>query len=111
MGHQRREGSGDTVYPVIRSLLVSNNKRHFKMGAKIGWLIVDWLCIPLSLLGIYLNMDNLKSGIIAILAIIYLMMRTYFYFVQKRQAVREKDLELWHLEQDKIDRMNKNKSK
>lgn len=77
------------------------------MAVKIGWLIVDWLGIPLSLLGIYLNLDNVKSAIIAILAIIYLMLRTYFYFVQKNQAVREKEISLWHLEQDKMEREQK----
>lgn len=77
------------------------------MAVKIGWLIVDWLGIPLSLLGIYLNLDNVKSAIIAILAIIYLMLRTYFYFVQKKQAVQEKDIDIWHKEQDKIERQNK----
>lgn len=74
------------------------------MAVKIGWLIVDWLGIPLSLLGIYLNLDNVKSAIIAILAIIYLMLRTYFYFVQKKQAIREKEYDLWHREVDKMER-------
>lgn len=77
------------------------------MGAKIGWLIADWLGIPLSLLGIVVNIDNIKSTVIALIAIIYLMIRTYFYFVQKQQAVREKEIELWHKMQDKQERINK----
>lgn len=79
------------------------------MAAKIGWIIVDWLGIPLSLLGIYLNMDNIKSAIIAILGISYLMVRMYFYVVKSKQTVREKELSLWHLEMDKIEREEKRK--
>lgn len=79
------------------------------MAGKIGWMVLDWLGIPLSLLGIYLNLDNVKSAIIAILAIIYLMMRTYFYFIKSKQAVREKEIALWHLEVDKQEREEKRK--
>lgn len=109
--HQRRKGSGDSVHNIVSNLQLSNNKGSNKMAAKIGWLIVDWLGIPLSLLGIYLNLDNIKSAIIAILAIIYLMMRTYFYFIKNNQAVREKEIALWHKELDKIEREEQRKIK
>jgi hypothetical protein len=107
--HQRCESSSGFVHNIVSNLQLSNNKRRNKMAVKIGWIIVDWLGIPLSLLGIYLNLDNVKSAIIAILAIVYLMMRAYFYFVQKKQAVREKEIALWHLEVDKLERAEKRK--
>jgi hypothetical protein len=109
LGDKRRTGGGGTVYSSFSTVQLPNVKRANKMGAKIGWLIADWIGIPLSLLGIVINMDNVKSTVIALLAMIYLMLRIYFYFVQKQQAVREKEIDLWFREQDKQDRINKNK--
>jgi len=48
-----------------------------------------------------------KSAIIALLVIVYLMVRLYFYVVQKKQAVREKEYDLWFREMDKHDRQKK----
>jgi len=78
---------------------------------KLVWILIDFLGVPLSLFGFIVNIDNIKSSIIAILAMIYLMCRVYFYIVQKKQAVREKDLKLWHDEMDKYERQQKMKSK
>lgn len=75
--------------------------------AKLVWLLIDFLGIPISLLGFILNLDNVKSAVIALVALIYLMCRIYFYVVQKKQAVREKELELWHKEIDKEERKRK----
>lgn len=109
MGHQRPKGSSDTIHTSLIGVPNPYYNRITKMGAKIGWLIADWIGIPLSLLGIVINMDNIKSAVIAMLAMIYLMLRIYFYFIQKQQAVREKEIDLWFREQDKQDRINQNK--
>lgn len=76
---------------------------------KLVWILIDFLGIPLTLLGFIFNLDNVKSAIIAVLAIIYLMFRMYYYVIQKKQSIREKDIELqsktidlWHKEQEKI---------
>jgi hypothetical protein len=69
------------------------------------WLILDIFGVPLYLLGIAANIDNIKSAILAILGISYLTVRAYFYIIKSKQAVREKELDLWHKEQDKSDRM------
>ena len=111
VGNQRREGGSDSVHNIVSNLRLPYNQRNNKMAAKIGWIIIDWLGIPLSLLGIYLNLDNVKSAIIAILAIIYLMLRTWFYFIKNNQAVREKEYDLWHRELDKIEREEQRKTK
>lgn len=76
---------------------------------KLAWLIFDVFGIPTVLLGILNNLDNVKSVILIILGSIYLMIRTYFYFIQKNQAVRKEEIELWHKEQDKQERIDKNK--
>lgn len=77
--------------------------------AKLMWLIADIIGIPMTILGFILNIDNVKSAFIAIIVIIYLMIRLYYYVVQKKQAVRQKEIELksqeidlWFREQEKI---------
>lgn len=75
--------------------------------AKIMWIIADYLGIPLAFWGFILNVDNIKSAVIALLAIIYLMLRIYYYAIQKRQAVKEKEYQLWSLEMDKQDRIRR----
>jgi len=107
VGNQRCDSSSGSVHYIVSNLQLSNNKRGNKMGAKIGWIIADWLGIPLSLLGIYFNLDNIKSTIIAILSIIYLMMRIYFYYIKNSQSIREKEYDLWHREIDKEERKKK----
>lgn len=77
--------------------------------AQVKWalIICDMLGISATLMGILANWENVKSAILFFLALIFLMVRIYFYVLQKRQSVREKELELWHKEQDKQDRKNK----
>jgi hypothetical protein len=87
--------------------LYYHGEKKTMANAKLVWMLMDFLGIPLTLLGIIANLDNVKSAILAILGIIYLMVRIYFYVIQKQQAVREKEYELWNKEQDKIDRIQK----
>jgi hypothetical protein len=77
--------------------------------AKMLWLICDIIGIPVSIYGFIINIDNIKSSVIALLVIIYLMVRLYFYVIQKKQAVKQKDIELksqlidlWRKEQQKL---------
>jgi hypothetical protein len=82
-------------------------KQHSKMAVKIGWLIADFLGISVAFLGIIANLDNVKSLIIAILGAVYLGLRVFYYKKEKDQKIREKEYELWHKEQDKIEREEK----
>jgi hypothetical protein len=84
--------------------------------AKMIWLWCDIIGIPGSVYAFILNLDNVKSSIIALLMIVYLMLRIYYYAVQKRQSVREKELDLrsksvdvWHKEQGKMKHESKTK--
>lgn len=79
--------------------------------AKMIWLLCDFFGIPLSILGIIANLDNVKSAIIAVLGISYLMVRMYFYVTKAKQDVRDKEFELWHKEMDKNEREEKIKTK
>lgn len=108
--HKQLNSSRDFIYIPVFRLQLPNYKRIFKMAqVKLVWLICDMFGIPLTILGIIANLDNIKSAIIAILAIAYLMVSAYYRFRRMAQNDREKELDLWHKEQDKIDRINKNK--
>lgn len=74
---------------------------------KMIWLICDIFGIPLTLLGIVANIDNIKSAILAILAIAYLMGTGYYRFRRLAQAERDRELDLWHKEMDKQERIRK----
>ncbi len=88
-----------------RIIYLNPHKNQKKVAqAKLLWFITDLIGWPVAILGIVANLDNIKSAIIAILAIAYLMARLYFYFLQKKQAVREKEYELWNKEMDKKER-------
>jgi uncharacterized membrane protein YfcA len=77
--------------------------------AKFLWNLGDMLGIPGAILGIIANLDNIKSTILAVLLIIYFMIRLYYLFVEKKQAARKRDYELWNLEMDKQERADKMK--
>lgn len=110
--HQQREGSRVAVHSSGISNVLNDTKRHNRMAqAKIVWFILDFLGIPITILGIIANMDNIKSAILAILGITYLMCRMYFYVIKSKQSIREKDLDLWHKEADKSEREERIKQK
>lgn len=80
--------------------------------AEIKWtlsLIANIIGVPLYIGGILSNLDNVKSSILFLIALIFGMAKTYFYIVQKRQAVRDKEIDIWHKQQDQQERKNKTK--
>lgn len=88
--HQQRSSSRMAFYYPGIDMQLPYFKRVFKM-ATVKWalIVMDILGIPTWVLGV--------------------MARLYFFVVDKRISIREKEIELWHLEQDKQDRINKSK--
>ena len=82
---------------------------------KIMWLLLaDILGIPITILGFVFNLDNTKSAILFLVGLGYILTRWYFYAVQKKQAVKQKDMELksqsidlWFREQEKLKAQSK----
>lgn len=82
---------------------------------KFAWLIADMLGITSLLLwlfhdifaGITAFLDRTKVAVLLLIGLAWAVARLYYYIVQKNQAVREKELELWHKERDKIERERK----
>lgn len=109
LGYQQYKSSGLPVHTASLDMQLPILKRNLQM-AQIKWAVwlADLLGISTTLLGFISNIDNVKSAILFILALTYMMFRIYFYVVQRKQAVREKDLDLWHKETDKQERIKKN---
>lgn len=79
--------------------------------AQIKWALIlcDMLGIPVFLLGVVKDFGSFNSTVLLMISLFYAIPRCYFDIIARRQRTREKNLELWHKEQDKIDRINKNK--
>lgn len=79
-------------------------KMHY---TKAGWLIADLIGIPTSLYGMWLNIDNIKSAIIALLVISYLSLRIYYYWKRSEIEIKEREIQLWEKELNKQERLEK----
>lgn len=112
MEYQQRSGRRIPFYYTGIALQLPYLKRLTEM-AQIKWTLIlaDFLGIPIYFLGIYDNINNVRSAVLFIVGLTYVMFRIYFYVIQRKQAVRDKDLDLWNKEQDKEDRINKIKNK
>lgn len=110
MGYKQRPGDRDFICYSSFNFVPNYSKRIIKMAqAKILWLIADMIGIPITILGIIANIDNIKSSILAVLAITYLCIRVYFYIIEKNQKIRDKELDIrgkevdiWFKEQNKL---------
>lgn len=109
MEHKQYSDSGMAFYNNSNDMQLLNIKRVNKMAqVKLMWLLCDFFGIPITLMGIISNIDNIKSAILAVLSVAYLCVRGYYYIKQKEQALRDKDFDLWNKEEDKKERMRKN---
>ena len=107
-GHKQHEGSRVAVHNTGLSDVLNDVKRVHKMAqVKFLWLLLDCLGVPITVLGIIANIDNFKAIVLFILAAAYVSARLYFFIAKNKQAVREKEYDLWDREMDKIERKNK----
>lgn len=72
--------------------------------SELMWIVGDMLGIPTSILYIIANFGDIQSVILSVILIGYGSARLYYYVVQKKQAVKEKDYDLWFREMDKKER-------
>lgn len=109
MEHKQYPDSGMALYNNSNDMQLLNVKRVDKMAQiKLMWLLCDFFGIPITLMGIIANIDNIKSIVLAILSVCYLLIRGYYYIKKEQQKLKEKDLDLWNKEEDKKERMRKN---
>lgn len=106
--HKQHGNSGMAFHNSSHSIQLPDFKRINRMAqAKMILILCDFLGIPFTLLGIVANIDNIKSAILAILAIAYLMGTGYYRFRRLAQDEKSRELDLWSKEMDKLERLAK----
>lgn len=71
-------------------------------AAKIGWFLLSYMVgVPLYIYAFIRNIESVKSTVLFILAVIFLLVRMYYYVKKNNQALREKEYDLWEREENK----------
>ena len=62
-------------------------------------ILADIFGIPFYLLGMWENIDNGRGIILSILGAMYIILRMYYYNIDRHQRRRERDIEIWYKEE------------
>jgi hypothetical protein len=109
MEYKQHESSRVAVHNIGVDMQLNNFKRTIKMAQiKALWILVDFLTGSFTIMGIIANFDNIKAWILFATSLTFLLIRGIVYVVQKKQAIRDKELDIWEKEQDKLDRIKRN---
>ncbi len=101
MEHKQHESGGRIIYSTGITFMPTLLQRVFKMAeTKLAAIILNLLGIPLCFIAFIRNIDNVKSSIIFLLALTFLLVRLYFFVVWAKQKTRKNELELRRMEKD-----------
>lgn len=101
MEHKQHESSRNIIYHTDSSYLGAFIQRSYKMAeTKLAAILLNLLGIPLCFISFMQNIDNVKSAVLFILAVCFLMFRIYFFVIWAKQKTRRNELELQKMEQD-----------
>lgn len=79
--------------------VLRTTKQSLKMAeSKVIITILNLVLYPLYGYTLFINFDNIKGWILTALAVVFAIVRIYFYVVQKKQAIREKEYHLRELD-------------
>ena len=67
---------------------------------KFALIIFNLLGAGLTLAGILSNLDNIKSSILFLLGLVFIMIRIYFFVIWAKQKTRMRELEIMQKEKD-----------
>lgn len=67
---------------------------------KIAAIFLNLIGIPVSIVAFITNIDNVKSAVLFIVALIFFMFKIYFYVIWAKQKTRKNELELRRMEKD-----------
>ena len=70
------------------------HQRNKMAESKIALFILNMLLPPMYIYAFIVNIDNIKSTILFILALIFSCVRFYFYVIKEKQMTRKRDMEL-----------------
>lgn len=67
---------------------------------KFALIIFNLLGVPVFILGFLANLDNIKSAILFLLGLVYMLIQIYFNVVWARQKTRMRELDIQQKEKD-----------
>lgn len=88
------EDRGFIVHTFDRNYLHNSLQRATKMAeAKLAAIILNIIGIPLCFLAFIQNLDNVKSAVLFICALCFILIRMYFFVIWAKQKTRKNELE------------------
>ncbi len=76
------------------------HQRNKMAESKIVFFILNMLLPPMYIYAFIVNIDNVKSTILFILAVIFSSVRFYFWVLKEQQMKRKREMELEQQEKD-----------
>jgi hypothetical protein len=87
---------------LVYASLLQTTKQGLKMAeSKAILFLLNLIGIPLYGYTLFINIDNLKGWVLTGMAVCMGALKLYFMYKKGRQALREKEYQLWELEREK----------
>jgi hypothetical protein len=95
-GHKRKQyqDRGFIVHTFDRDYLRNTIQRTTKMAeAKLAAILLNLIGIPLCFIAFIQNLDNVKSAVLFMCALTFILIRIYFFVIWAKQKTRKNELE------------------
>lgn len=94
MERKQHESSSRIIHLADLDDMHNPYKRIIKMAeTKFAVLILNLIGVPLCFIAFLDNLDNIKSAVIFLVALIFLMIRLYFYVIWAKQKTEKQKME------------------
>jgi hypothetical protein len=91
---QQHQGNGFTFYDTDWNYLRNTIKRAGEMAeTKLAAILLNLIGIPLCFLSFWQNLDNVKSAVLFICALCFILIRMYFFVIWAKQKTERRKLE------------------
>lgn len=101
MEREQHKGSSGIIYGTDGHYLNHLIQRVSKMAeTKIAAILLNLIGIPLCFISFLSNLDNIKSAVLFLCALCFILIRMYFFVIWAKQKTRKQEYELRQLERD-----------
>lgn len=101
IGRKQHQNSSSFIHTFDANYQLSITQRVIKMAeTKLAVILLNLIGIPLCFISFLSNLDNVKSAVIFICALAFILIRMYFFVVWAKQKTRKNELELRQMERD-----------
>lgn len=101
LGREQRQNSSGFIHTFDSNYQLSLIQRVIKMAeTKLAVILLNLIGIPLCFISFLSNLDNVKSAVIFICALAFILIRMYFFVIWAKQKTRKNEFELRQMEKD-----------